>query len=240
MTSARSAFRAAIGLFVVLCSSVAFGAQEPAAVFAKKCSGCHTFGHGDRVGPDLKGVTDRRARSWLLAWIRSSQRLVTERDRTALTLFEKFKRERMPDQPLSEQEIAALLDYFAAGGPLTASGGRARLAATAGAAEIALGRDVFFGARSARSGGASCASSHAVQADRAPGGGTFGADLTHVYSRFQDAALSDFLRRPCFPRAFPNQDAAPLTDEEAFAVKAFLFKIDRNNSRGSRTASGQW
>jgi cytochrome c2 len=239
MTSARHGFRAAIGLFVVLCSSFAFGAQEPAAVFAKKCSGCHTFGHGDRVGPDLKGVTDRRARPWLLAWIRSSQRLVTERDRTALTLFEKFKRERMPDQPLSEQEIGALLDYLAAGGPLTASTGRARHAATAAAAEIALGRDVFFGARSARSGGASCASCHAVQADGAPGGGTFGADLTHVYSRFQDAALSDFLRRPCFPRAFRNQDAAPLTDDEAFAVKAFLFKVDHNNSRGSHTTGGQ-
>jgi cytochrome c2 len=232
MTSARAGFRAATAVFVVLCSSFAFGAQEPAAVFAKKCSGCHTFGHGDRVGPDLKGVTDRRSRAWLLAWIRSSQRLVTDRDRTALTLFEKFKRERMPDQPLSEQEIGALLDYFAAGGPLTATAGRARHAETAGAAEIALGRDVFFGARSARSGGASCASCHSLQADRAPRGGTFGADLTHVYSRFQDAALSDFLRRPCFPRAFPNQDAAPLTDEEAFAVKAFLFKVDRSSPRG--------
>ena len=238
MTSARAGFRAAIGLFVVLCSGLAFGAQDPAAVFAKKCSGCHTFGHGDRVGPDLKGVTDRRSRAWLLAWIRSSQRLVTERDRTALTLFEKFKRERMPDQPLSEQEIGALLDYFAAGGPLTATAGRARHAATAGDAEIALGRDVFFGARSARSGGASCASCHAVQADSAPGGGTFGGDLTHVYSRFQDAALSDFLRRPCVPRAVPNQDAAPLTDEEAFAVKAFLFKVDRSSPR--RRTRGGW
>jgi cytochrome c2 len=239
MTSARAGYRAAIALFTVLCSSVAFGSQEPAAVFAKKCSGCHTFGHGDRVGPDLRGVTDRRARPWLQAWIRSSQRLVTARDRTALTLFEKFKRERMPDQSLSEQEIGALLDYFAAGGPLTASAGRARHAATAGAAEIALGRDLFFGARSARSGGASCASCHAVQADRAaPRGGTFGAELTHVYSRFQDAALSDFLRRPCFPRAFPNPDAAPLTDEEAFAVKAFLFQVDRNRPRGSRTTGG--
>ena len=142
MTSARAGFRAAIGLFVVLCSSFAFGAQDPAAVFAKKCSGCHTFGHGDRVGPDLKGVTDRRSRAWLLSWIRSSQRLVTERDRTALTLFEKFKRERMPDQPLSEQEIGALLDYVAAGGPLTATTGRARHAETAAAAEIALGRDI--------------------------------------------------------------------------------------------------
>ena len=232
MPSARAGLCAATGLFVVLCSSVAFGAQEPAAVFAKKCSGCHTFGHGDRVGPDLKGVTDRRSRAWLLAWIRSSQRLVTERDRTALTLFEKFKRERMPDQPLTDQEIGALLDYFAVGGPLAANAGRARHAETAGAAEIALGRDVFFGDRPARSGGASCASCHSLQADRAPRGGTFGADLTHVYSRFQDAALSDFLRRPCFPRAFPNQDAAPLTDEEAFAVKAFLFKVDRSSPRG--------
>jgi cytochrome c2 len=239
MTSARFGVRAALGLSIVLCSGPAFGAQDPAAVFAKKCSGCHTFGHGDRVGPDLRGVTDRRARPWLMTWIRSSQRLVAARDRTALTLFEKFKRERMPDQSLTELEIGALLDYFAAGGPLTSSGGRARHAATAGAAEIALGRDVFFGARAARSGGASCASCHAVQVDRDRSGGTLGTDLTHVYSRFQDAALADFLRRPCFPRAFPNGDAAPLTDEEAFAVKAFLFQVDRNDSRGNRAAGGQ-
>ena len=239
MTSARLAVRAAIALFVLLSSGFAYGAQDPAAVFAKKCSGCHTFGHGDRVGPDLKGVTDRRARAWLLAWIRSSQRMVTARDSTALTLFEKFKRERMPDQTLSEQEIGALLDYFAANGPLTAGGGRARHAATAAAAEIAWGRDVFFGTRSAQSGGVSCASCHAVQTDGAPSGGTFGGDLTHAYSRFQDAALSVFLRRPCFPRAFPNETAAPLTDEEAFAVKAFLFQVDRSHARAGRIAGGQ-
>jgi hypothetical protein len=165
--------------------------------------------------------------------------MVTARDSTALTLFEKFKGERMPDQVLSEQEIGALLDYFAAGGPLTASAGRARHAATAAAAEIALGRDVFFGVRSSRSGGVSCASCHTVQIDRAPSGGTFGTDLTHAYSRFQDAALSDFLRRPCFPRAFPNENAAPLTDDEAFAVKAFLFQVDHNRSRDSRGTGGQ-
>ena len=239
MTSAQLALRVAIGLCVALCSGTAFGGQDPAAVFVKKCSGCHTFGHGDRVGPDLKGVTERRTRPWLMSWIHSSQRLVAGRDQVAMTLFERFKRERMPDQSLSDQDIAALLDYFASGGPLNAVGGRPRHASTARAADVALGRDLFFGATRTRSGGAPCASCHAVQEGRAASAATFGVDLTHAYSRFQDAALSEFLRRPCFPRTFAGEQRAPLTDDEAFAVKAFLFRADREPSRAGRGAGAQ-
>jgi cytochrome c2 len=28
-----------------------------------KCSGCHTYGKGEKVGPDLKGVADRCSRN---------------------------------------------------------------------------------------------------------------------------------------------------------------------------------
>ncbi len=34
-------------------------------LFATKCISCHTIGHGDRVGPDLLGVTHARDRAWL-------------------------------------------------------------------------------------------------------------------------------------------------------------------------------
>jgi len=33
--------------------------------FAYHCAACHTIGHGDRIGPDLDGVTARRDRDWL-------------------------------------------------------------------------------------------------------------------------------------------------------------------------------
>jgi mono/diheme cytochrome c family protein len=231
--------RACVGL-LVLTGGQAFGAPEPSAVFIKKCSGCHTFGHGDRVGPDLKGVTERRTRPWLRSWIRSSDRMLQARDRTALTLFERFKRERMPDQKLSTEEIDALLDFFAAGGPLTTAAARPRHAATASAADVALGRELFLGATRPRSGGAPCGSCHSVRIDGAASGGTFAGDLTHVYSRFQDPALSAFLKRPCSPRAFTVDDGTQLTDAEAFAVKAFLRDVDaRASHAGGRGGGGR-
>src|SRR5215467_15602236 len=40
--------------------------QQPGqAMFKKICAPCHTIGVGDRVGPDLRGVTQRRERAWL-------------------------------------------------------------------------------------------------------------------------------------------------------------------------------
>lgn len=44
-------------------------AIEGQALFQEKCVACHTIGQGDRVGPDLAGVTARRSHAWLEAWI---------------------------------------------------------------------------------------------------------------------------------------------------------------------------
>jgi cytochrome c len=226
------------GVSLALCTTPAFAGPDPASLFSKKCSGCHTFGHGDRVGPDLKGVTERRTRDWLLSWIRSSQRMVEAGDPTAAALFERFKRERMPDQNLPPDDIRALVDYLAANGPLTAAGGRPRHADTASAGDIALGRGLFAGSQAPRSGGAPCGSCHIVRQENTSIGATFAGDLTHVYSRFQDAALSEFLRRPCFPRAFGTSGDAPLTENEVFAVKAFLRYVDHEASRADRKGGG--
>jgi len=39
------------------------------AQFRKACTYCHSFGHGDRVGPDLMGVSTAYSDTWLGAWI---------------------------------------------------------------------------------------------------------------------------------------------------------------------------
>ena len=213
-------------LFPIFGSPIS-AAADPAAVFAKKCTSCHTCGKGDRVGPDLKGVTTRRSRQWLLSWIRSSESMVRGGDPIAAALFEKYKHERMPDQNMSAEEIGSLIDYLAAGGPGSNDESRPRHAITATAEDVERGRELFTGSLRPRSGGAACASCHVVRdADTRPTGGTFGGDLTHVYSRFQDAALSTFLQRPCFPRVFEVEGAPPLTPDEAFAVKAYLRRAD--------------
>src|SRR5262245_57712457 len=102
---------------VLLASAAPQAAFEPKVLFKTKCTSCHTFGKGERVGPDLKGVTERRSREWLLAWIRSSERVIRSGDATAVALFKQFRQQRMPDHELGEPEIGALVDYLAAGGP---------------------------------------------------------------------------------------------------------------------------
>ena len=48
----------------------AFDINSPGQyLFAKECSACHTVGHGDKIGPDLAGVTRRRDPEWLARYI---------------------------------------------------------------------------------------------------------------------------------------------------------------------------
>ena len=206
-------------------------AADPATVFARKCTSCHTVGKGDRVGPDLKGVTSRRSRSWLASWIRSPDRVIGSGDRVAAELLKKYTPERMPDQALAADDIEALIAYLAAGGPASGDS-KVRHADAATAADVERGRALFLGSRVAASGGTACASCHSVAGIGIGVGGSFAGDLSHVYSRFQDPALAAFLRHPCVPRG-ADSHAAPLNDDEAFAVRAFLRSVDAA-SGGSR------
>ena len=37
---------------------------------SKGCVACHTIGKGKLVGPDLKGVTNRRDQEWIAKWLK--------------------------------------------------------------------------------------------------------------------------------------------------------------------------
>jgi hypothetical protein len=107
-------------LCLVLLAGAAFDVRaepDPGGIFTRKCSSCHTYGKGDLVGPDLKGVTDRHSRQWLTTWISSSENAIASGDPAAAALFRKYKQQRMPEQKFSPSELAALLDYLAAGDP---------------------------------------------------------------------------------------------------------------------------
>lgn len=210
------------GLLIALCGvpSIVAAAPDPATTFVRNCSSCHTFGHGVLVGPDLKGTTDRHDRRWLTAWIASSDRLIQSGDATARALFAKFNQQRMPDQRLSTDEVTALLDYLAAGGPARAALNADRTAETATPDEIQIGGDLFAGRRTFAKGGAPCASCHRMGASDVSGG-TLGPELSRSYARYRDKGLSSLLSRGCFPRV-PTVSGHALTDQEAFTLRAFL------------------
>ena len=216
----------AVATALILVTPVRAGApDQPAAMFSTKCKSCHTYGQGDLVGPDLKGVTARYPRSWLVSWIRSSERMIREGDVTAVSLFRRYRQQRMPDHQLSDVQIEALLDYLAAGGPEADSRKAVRPTSMAGAKDVTLGRDLFFGRRNMSSGIAACSSCHTLQDPQGTAGGSLGPDLTEVYSRYQEKALSQFLERDCFPR-LPAAGLRAVTSHESFAIRAYLRSAD--------------
>src|SRR6266849_2583341 len=79
--------------------------------FQSQCSVCHTIGQGDKMGPDLAGVTARRDRAWLNRYIMAPDKLLAEGDPIAVALFEKYQYARMPNLRLSSDEVAAVLSY---------------------------------------------------------------------------------------------------------------------------------
>src|SRR5215470_17481312 len=88
--------------------------QPGQALFKKICAPCHTIGVGDRVGPDLRGVTERRRHEWLTRFIRTPDKVLAEKDPIALALAAKFPGVRMPNLRLSETDVADLISYIGA------------------------------------------------------------------------------------------------------------------------------
>jgi protein SCO1/2 len=83
-------------------------------LFQSRCQACHTVGGGDRLGPDLKGVAERRNPAWLVRYVAEPERVLAEGDPIATGLFKKYNRVRMPNVELGTDDVAAVLSYIGA------------------------------------------------------------------------------------------------------------------------------
>jgi protein SCO1 len=90
----------------------AMGRQPGQAMFKKTCAPCHTIGVGDRVGPDLRGVTERRDPAWLASYIRNPVAARANHDPIAMELMAKFEGVRMPNLGVSDRDAADLIGYL--------------------------------------------------------------------------------------------------------------------------------
>jgi protein SCO1 len=90
-----------------------FTAHPGQALYKRLCAGCHTVGRGDRVGPDLAGVTGRRDRDWLVSFISDPEKMRLQKEPAALALADRFPAVRMPAMGVSKADAADLLTYIA-------------------------------------------------------------------------------------------------------------------------------
>ncbi len=83
-------------------------------LFASRCSVCHSIGQGDKMGPDLLGVTTRRERTWLLRYIQVPDQVLASGDPIAKALHQKYQNMRMPNVSLGGADVAAIVSYLEA------------------------------------------------------------------------------------------------------------------------------
>ncbi len=83
-------------------------------VFVRDCAACHTVGQGDKVGPDLLGVTSARDHQWLVRMIQQPEQLLNANDPIATALLKKYNNVRMPNLLANDDELNLLIGYLQA------------------------------------------------------------------------------------------------------------------------------
>ena len=58
--------------------------QDTTDYYRQNCMNCHTIGGGPLTGPDLKSVTERQDREWLVGFMQNPQAVIASGDPYAL------------------------------------------------------------------------------------------------------------------------------------------------------------
>jgi protein SCO1/2 len=81
-------------------------------LFQNACMSCHNIGTGDKIGPDLLGVSARRDRQWLERFILAPDEVLASGDALANGLLKQYNGIRMPNLGLTPGEVSELLTYI--------------------------------------------------------------------------------------------------------------------------------
>jgi mono/diheme cytochrome c family protein len=192
-------------------------------IFQQKCASCHTIGVGTLVGPDLKGVTMRRDRDWLVRWILEPDKMLAEREPIATQLLQEFNNVPMPNLGLSEPDAVAVLAYLETSkeGASATQSFEAQVPVLPQGNSM-IGKNLFMGITRFQNGGPACMGCHSITGIGALGGGALGPDLTPAYTKFGEIGIVSILETFPFPTMNPIFSKYPLTPEEQANLRVFL------------------
>ena len=201
-------------------------AQTPAVDFGQSCKSCHTIGGGPLTGPDLKDVTQRKDRAWLVRFIIDPGGVIASGDPYAKEILAAAGGVPMPPVAnMTKDRAEALLDLIEA----ESAKEKSQFAGTAiperplTAADVEHGRELFLGTTRLANGGPSCVSCHAMGDIGWLGGGTLGPDLTKVFEKYGDRRrLGAWLSAPATETMLPTFKDHPLEEDEILGLLAYM------------------
>jgi len=200
--------------------------QDTPDYFRQSCLSCHTIGGGRLTGPDLKDVSKRKDREWLIKFMMNPKSVIDSGDAYAKKIFEESRNVPMPTPPgINAARAEKLLDLIEAESQLEESQFKGLQISTEPFtdADRAKGRNTFLGMQRLEAGGTACIACHSMYDSPALGGGRLGPDLTNVYERLKGrAALSAWLMAPGTETMQPIFKNHPLSSEEIHALVAYF------------------
>jgi len=216
-----------LALFTVLALAPStITAQETAAYFRQHCVSCHTIGGGRLTGPDLKNVTERQDREWLVRFILNPRGVIDGGDPYAQQLYDDARRVMMPTLAgITEDRAIALLDLIEVESALEESQFKGLDISDRPFTDrdVAMGRELLMGNRKLAGGGAACMACHTVRGLGGLSGGRFGPDLTRAYERLGGRTnMGAWLFAPATPTMGPLFQGHPLEQDEILALLAFF------------------
>ena len=201
-------------------------AQDTPDYFRQNCLSCHTIGGGRLTGPDLKDVSERKEREWLIGFMMNPQAYINRGDPYALKILEESRNVPMPALPgLTRERCEKLLDLIDAESQLEESQFKGLQISMEPFTDTdrSLGRAIFLGRKELQAGGAACISCHSMYDITALGGGRLGPDLTNIYERLEGRkALSAWLVAPGTETMQPIFKNQPLSNAEIHALVAYF------------------
>jgi mono/diheme cytochrome c family protein len=213
-----------VALLVLCAVALPLHAETVSELFEEECASCHSIGGGPLVGPDLKGVTAKQDRAWLIEFITNPQAMIDKGDAYAVKIYKEYEEEEMPDfEDMGKDQIESLLAYIESqsGGAVAQAAPAAKI--TFSEEDVSKGMAMFVGTQQLKNGGAACISCHATSSIKSPVGGSLGPDLTKVAERKKGGrGLIGWMKSPPSKTMRPIYKKRPLEEDEIHALVAFL------------------
>lgn len=217
------------------------GAQDAASYYEERCAVCHTIGGGDQAGPDLKGITARLERQWLLRFLLDPEGVVASGDEYAARIVAQWNGFVMPaTEGLTREMAEELLDYIDKQSRQAAEAAPATPAVAFTEDDRARGFDLFTGRSRLANAGPACVACHGLGGAGGTSGGLLGPDLAAVHARLGGGrGTMAWLARPPTTMMRAIYRRASLTEDESRSLAA-LFESTAATAAAPTSPERRW